>query len=414
MHNQLENKYVLYVFIAVQRWILTAHDRAKILQTCREMAGMCDAAIKHHKDASAPRMKKDEHYVHKAMHTIESWVNPFKSRNATEPLVNIASAVKATDSITDDLRTAEKKGNAAFVSFVEKRLKSNEIDYLYAPLPKSNLQTFGNLVKSRTAKSTATAVVVKADRGLFARMVVIAHHRQMNMQEVLTYPLGPLPWSLATADGAPTTTAKSALLHILEGKAQPVEDVPASAVWILDGVAIILHSMKDVPRTFSRLASYVFQLVKSAASQDRTRTDLIMDQYPDVSIKNPERERRGAGGSIQIAINHGYQKCPTQWNGHDCIAIKSPDTDVAVLACTFSHSINAKMLFCIDTKQRRRYLDMTAIGQSLGEDVCKALPGVHALTGCDSTSAFVAKGKRQAFHYGRVRPKHVRCHDDGW
>ena len=44
----------------------------------------------------------EENDVHKAMHTIESWVNPFKSRNATEPLVNIASAVKATDSITDD------------------------------------------------------------------------------------------------------------------------------------------------------------------------------------------------------------------------------------------------------------------------------------------------------------------------
>ena len=182
MHNQLENNYVLHVFIAVQRWILTAHDRAKILQTCREMAGMYDAASKHHKDTSAPRMKKDENDVHKATHTTESWVNPFKSRNATEPLVNIASALKATDSTTDDLRTAEKKGNAAFVSFVEKRLKSNEIDYLYAPLPKSNLQTFGNLVKSRTVKSTATAVVAKADRGLFARMVVIAHHRQMNMQ----------------------------------------------------------------------------------------------------------------------------------------------------------------------------------------------------------------------------------------
>ena len=101
-------------------------------------------------------------------------------------------------------------------------------------------------------------------------------------------------------------------------------------------------------------------------------------------------------------------------NGHDCIAIKSSDADVVVLACTFSHSINAKMIFCIGTKQRRGYLDMTAIGQSLGEDVCKALPGMHALTGCDSTSAFVAKGKRQAFHYGRVRPKHVRCHDDDW
>ena len=75
----------------------------------------------------------------------------------------------------------------------------------------------------------------------------------MNMQEVLTYPHGPLPRSLATADGAPTKTAKSAQLHILEKKAQPVEDVPASDVWILDGVAI-LHPVKDVPRTFSCLA----------------------------------------------------------------------------------------------------------------------------------------------------------------
>ena len=51
-----------------------------------------------------------------------------------------------------------------------------------------------------------------------------------------------------------------------------------------------MHSMKDVPRTISSLASYVIQLVKSAASQDRTRTDLIMDQYPDVSTKKPQRE----------------------------------------------------------------------------------------------------------------------------
>ena len=90
-------------------------------------------------------------------------------------------------------------------------------------------------------------------------------------------------------------------------------------------------------------------------------------------------------------------------NGHDCIATKSPNTDVVVPACTSSHSINAKMLFCIDTKQRRRYLYMTAIGQSFGKDLCKALPGMHALTGCDNTSAFVGKGKRQALHYGRVR-----------
>ena len=65
----------------------------------------------------------------------------------------------------------------------------------------------------------------------------------MNMQEVLTYPLGPLPWYIATADGTPTKAAKAALLHILEGKAQRVEDVPGSVVWILDGLGIAFHEI---------------------------------------------------------------------------------------------------------------------------------------------------------------------------
>ena len=288
-----------------------------------------------------------------------------------------------------------------------------------------------------TVKSTATAVVVKADRGWFTRMVVIPHRRQMNMQEMLTYPL-------ATADGAPTKTAKSALLHILEGKAQQVEDVPASAVWILDGVAI-LHFMKDVPRTFSSLASKCLRAreiggvpVQDQDWPDHGSVSWCIHQEPSFVMfayfgslfvtHGMECHKLTAGENI-IDCNRLDELCAQQEeadtrillhaihaasNGHDCIAIKSPDTDVAFLACTLSHIINANMLFCIDTKQRMMYLDMTAIGQSLGEDVCKALPGMHALTGCDSTSAFVWKGKRQAFNYGRVRPKHVRCHDVVW
>ena len=92
----------------VQRWILTAHDRAKTLQTCREIAGLYDADGKHHKDSSAPRMKKDDDDVHKVMDIIASWINPFNSRDMTEPLLNIAS-----DGITDDLLTAKQKGTDA-------------------------------------------------------------------------------------------------------------------------------------------------------------------------------------------------------------------------------------------------------------------------------------------------------------
>ena len=101
------------------------------------------------------------------MHTIDSWVYPFKSRKVAEP-------VKAADIITYDLLAAEKKDNDV-VSCVETRLKSSDTD-LVAPLPKSYLQTFGNLVKSKSITSSATGVIVEANRGLFARMVVTAQH----------------------------------------------------------------------------------------------------------------------------------------------------------------------------------------------------------------------------------------------
>ena len=59
----------------------------------------------------------------------------------------------------------------------------------------------------------------------------------MDMKEVLSYSLGPVPWSLATAEGA--MTAKSNLLPLLEGAVPPVEQPPSDAVNIIDGMAML-------------------------------------------------------------------------------------------------------------------------------------------------------------------------------
>lgn len=90
--------------------------------------------------------------------------------------------------------------------------------------------------------------------------------------------------------------------------------------------------------------------------------------------------------------------------GYDCIIIKSPDTDLAVLVCTCSHQTSSRILLSTGTKERQRYIDITAIGQSLGDDVCLALPVMHVFTGCDSTSAFVGKGKKQALQFVESDP----------
>jgi len=51
-------------------------------------------------------------------------------------------------------------------------------------------------------KVTPKEIVLKADRALFAQMIVIAEARQLSMKELFSHPLGPLPWSLAASDGS--------------------------------------------------------------------------------------------------------------------------------------------------------------------------------------------------------------------
>ena len=81
-------------------------------------------------------------------------------------------------------------------------------------------------------------------------------------------------------------------------------------------------------------------------------------------------------------------------SGHSNIVIKSPDTTVAVLVCHFSFEIPARIFFRTGTKKRSRYIDISALARKHGRAICRALPGLHAFTGCDSTSAFVGRGKK--------------------
>ena len=46
-----------------------------------------------------------------------------------------------------------------------------------------------------------------------------------------------------------------------------------------------------------------------------------------------------------------------------------------------------------------KYVDTTSIGNVLGRDVCEALLGMHAITGCDVVSSFAGKGNLPAFQW---------------
>ena len=82
---------------------------------------------------------------------------------------------------------------------------------------------------------------------------------------------------------------------------------------------------------------------------------------------------------------------------HSKIVVKSSDVDVEVLFIHHAKEINAYHYMLSGTKSRMRYIDVSQIVENLGENICDALIGLHAFTGCDSVSAFVGKGNKTAF-----------------
>ena len=56
-----------------------------------------------------------------------------------------------------------------------------------------------------------------------------------------------------------------------------------------------------------------------------------------------------------------------------------------------------------------RYLNARKIAERLGQDMCAALPGLHAFTGCEYTSAFLRHGKIKPFETVEQNDKYKRA-----
>ena len=66
--------------------------------------------------------------------------------------------------------------------------------------------------------------------------------------------------------------------------------------------------------------------------------------------------------------------------GHGAVIVRSPSTDVAIIACGLAGQISARLILQTGTAQRMRYLDLSAIRAHLSNNVAtlKSLSDRHA------------------------------------
>ena len=70
------------------------------------------------------------------------------------------------------------------------------------------------------------------------------------------------------------------------------------------------------------------------------------------------------------------------------------DADILLLALAFSGEISCNLYVKCGNRSRSRYIDVAKLARAISEKTSpKALIGMHSFTGCDSVSAFGAKGK---------------------
>lgn len=462
---------------AVQRWILAQPQRAAVTRKCEEMAGY-NSDMRSPKDLDPSRMMADEVSIQGIMQCVESMVNPFQ--DSSDELLCLSSGLVATEEIKSDLLQAERLGEKAAATYMQERLLSKNTD-MFKPIKAMKLGLIGDRQKSSKTQTSKT-IMLKNDRNLFSRLLVLSQARNIELTEILKYSLGPISYPLAGSDGSMCKTTKSTLLKVIEEEfpngEHLVDKPPSDGALMIDAMALIqCVRVSAIPATFGELAMYILSKILSLADfYTCGRVDFVADTYPITSIKECERGKRAASGQQLVKIFNDGQKAPTQWKKylnhgqnkealieylfnrwkrvvlprnltlfvahgalchslsfspgeeavveivdqlcsdheeadtklllhakhasqtHGCVLIKTPDTDVVIIAISLAHHLSCD-IYLLTLK----CISITAITDRLSQLLAMSLIGLHAFTGCDSVSAFYGKGKRSV--YTLLRPQ---------
>ena len=174
-------------------------------------------------------------------------------------------------------------------TFINGTWSSEESKSLYSPIPRSKLKTFEDLTKSTNLKCRS-GDIVKAHINpelIFRRALVLASSRDdVTVENVLSFPIGPIPMSLFHDDGTMMKTCKADLAHQLENEVSAIGTLPpfnpSLTCLIRNGMALFQALNVKLYKTFGDLASAFLKHQLNCFTNAHTVID-VFDRY---DIKN--------------------------------------------------------------------------------------------------------------------------------
>ncbi|RUM44803.1 MAG: hypothetical protein DSY80_04015 [Desulfocapsa sp.] len=301
---------------AKRRWMVTRSVRSAIIGSLLGSAGL-KAKEDVSKSLRPYRIKKDNTDLNKIIETIHTTMNPF-AQEIDDNLYCLTTGVKVNDEIKEDLLFCLDKGKKWHDEFVKGCFKDPQ--RFEKPIQRRKIKNFASAAEKSKIKTKDLKVVeLQGTRDLFGRLLYLSTMEDIDVEKVFQFPLTPVPLSLAHLDGTLNKTDKSKLVHRIEKMAD--SEPPNEINVVIVDAMFYLHSLISPPNTYGQIAEELLQALCSMAPV----IHFVCDSYVEPSIKDIERNRRGATETT-FAITGPDQRRPRDWQA----ALKSPSFNRAL------------------------------------------------------------------------------------
>lgn len=220
-------------------------------------------------------------------------------------LFNINTGKATSHEICESLLKIPENGQKRHQDFLDSCMA--DAHRFEEKITKAKLKTFSDdSARNRKAEDKRIAEL-KGTRDLMGRLVILATKRNLDLPFIFEFPLIPAPLSMCSTDGTMAKTEKSALFNLLESKVQGGDASPEfKRACIIDGQFLLHILPPNLPTTYGGLArSILIQTVVLSKKE----VHLVFDDYPQPSLKDTERGRRGID-EREFVITGPEQKRP--------------------------------------------------------------------------------------------------------
>ena len=301
---------------ALTRWMATRHITAQYAEALKEMCQKSkQTTAKNHAEHGKTRMARDEQDVIKIVEYVAESQNPFDLDTVPDELVNITTGLVASPEVSLGLGNFLEVAQKRNITFVEKRLVVDRTLSFWDTDKRSKTPTFVNMSKSLTSNKPDKTMM--DSEVLFRRLLAVLKQRDVNLEQVLSHELAPVPPSLFNDDGTMRKTTKADLAKKLESNCDEIQVLAVShdnrTAYIVDGMALLQALDESKFDTFNDLGLVVKLRIQSLLSSNLgvTSVTLDFDRYDsDISIKQQERDRRAGRDTTPTYVISGRRRVP--------------------------------------------------------------------------------------------------------